>query len=142
MVFEAHTKHVPTLLFTHDSNLLISGGMDNMVKVWSVPSWELFASLEGHTKSVNTLSLSPDGATLASGSSDMTVKLWSIAEGQLLRGSKIAGRWSPRYVSRPTGSALRLASSSSDCIGIASGPRSAIYCRARRVPAECSRSGT
>jgi WD40 repeat protein len=83
ILIHAHSDHIPALHFTPDSLSLVSGGMDNLIKLWSVPGWELQATLEGHEKSVNALSLSPSGETLASGSSDATVKLWRLPTGEL-----------------------------------------------------------
>jgi len=82
-VFHAHNSYIIDLLFTHNSHTLVSCGMDNVVKLWSLPNWEHLGSFEGHTKSVNSLSLSPDGKTLATGSSDQTVKLWSFPGGEI-----------------------------------------------------------
>jgi len=39
--------------------------MGNVVKLWSVPDWELIRTFEGHANSVNSFSLFPDGKTLA-----------------------------------------------------------------------------
>jgi WD40 repeat protein len=83
-VFQAHSSYVIDLLFTPDGKTLISAGMDNIVKLWSVPDWHAVDTWEGHEKSVNTLALSPDGGTLATGSTDATVKLWSFPEGKVL----------------------------------------------------------
>ena len=82
--FDAHAGQVLDLTFTPESDVLISAGMDNMVKLWSVDDWELIATLEGHEKSVNSLALSPEGRTLATGSSDATVGLWSLPNRELL----------------------------------------------------------
>jgi len=83
-IFEAHSSYVLGLRFTGDSRALISAGMDNVVKLWSVPDWELIRTFEGHGNSVNSFSLSPDETTLATGSSDNTVRLWSFPDGELL----------------------------------------------------------
>lgn len=83
-VFEAHDSYVLGLLFTPDSQRLVSAGMDNLVKLWSVPDWALSRTLEGHANSVNSMSLSPDGSTLATGSTDNTVRLWSLDDGRVL----------------------------------------------------------
>jgi WD40 repeat protein len=83
-IFEAHDSYVLDLHFTEDSQTLISSGMDNVVKLWSVQGWEGLRTLEGHANSVSSISLSPDEKTLATGSSDQTVKLWSFPEGELL----------------------------------------------------------
>ena len=60
-VFEAHESYILGLLFTGDSQTLVSSGMDNMVKLWSASDWKLVRTFEGHAHSVNSLSLSPDG---------------------------------------------------------------------------------
>lgn len=82
--FNAHEGQVLDLLFTREGRSLISAGMDNVVKVWSVGDWVLSATLRGHEKSVNAIALSPDGHTLVSGSSDATVKLWSLPSVEVL----------------------------------------------------------
>lgn len=84
-VFVAHDSYVLDLLFTPDSQTLVSAGMDNLVKLWSLPDWALARTLEGHSHSVNSISLASDGATLATGSTDATVQLWSMADGKLLQ---------------------------------------------------------
>ena len=71
-LFEAHSSHVLALLFTRDSRLLVSAGMDNLVRLWSVPGWRLVSTFEGHANSVNSISLAPDEKVLASGSTDTT----------------------------------------------------------------------
>ena len=83
-VFEAHSSYVLGLLFTSDSQTLISAGMDNVIKLWSVPGWEPVRTLVGHANSVNSIALAPNGRVLASGSTDATVKLWAFPDGQVL----------------------------------------------------------
>ena len=83
-IFEAHSSYVLELLFTRDSQTLVSAGMDNVVKLWSVPDWELVRTFEGHANSVNSIALSPDEKTLATGSTDTTARLWSFPHGQVL----------------------------------------------------------
>ena len=82
--FEAHSSYVLGVLFTPDNGNLVSASMDNTVKVWQVPGWELLREFKGHSNSVNGIAISPDGKTLATGSSDQTVKLWSLEGGDLL----------------------------------------------------------
>jgi WD40 repeat protein len=84
ITFEAHDSYVLALKFSRDGKTLISGGMDNVVKLWSVPEWNPVAIFKGHDNSVNGFSLSPDERTLATASSDNTVKVWSFPEGELL----------------------------------------------------------
>jgi WD40 repeat protein len=83
-VFDAHDSYVLDVLFSPDGGTLVSAGMDNLVKLWSVPECQPVATFVDHAKSVNSMALAPNGATLASGSSDATVKLWSFPDGQPL----------------------------------------------------------
>jgi WD40 repeat protein len=83
-VFQAHDNYVLGLRFTASGHRLVSAGMDNVVKVWSVPDWELEAVFAGHANSVNSISLSPDEQVLATGSTDATVRLWSFPAGEVL----------------------------------------------------------
>ncbi|MEM7331006.1 MAG: hypothetical protein AAF490_02865 [Chloroflexota bacterium] len=82
--FVAHDSYVLDLIFTKDSQTLISAGMDNQVNIWDVPTWERKKQLSHHSKSVNCLALSSDETRLASGSSDNQVVLWSFPDGELL----------------------------------------------------------
>jgi WD40 repeat protein len=84
VIFEAHDSYVLNLHFTHNARKLISSGMDNVIKLWSVPDWKLEHTFEGHANSVNGIGLTPDERILASGSTDCTVKLWSFPQGEIL----------------------------------------------------------
>ena len=80
LTFAAHTSYVLGLVFSPDSDTLVSSGMDRVVRLWSAADWQLLRTLEGHTQSVNSIALSPDGTTLATGSTDASVRLWSFPE--------------------------------------------------------------
>jgi WD40 repeat protein len=90
-VFQAHDSHINDLVFSPDGNFLLSAGMDNRVRLWSVPDWELSLELEGHQKSVNSLSLTARGERLVTASSDRTVREWSLEKGELHRQFAIKG---------------------------------------------------
>ena len=83
VVIEAHDSHCNDVEFTEDSKTLVSAGMDNVVKLWSVGDWKHKKTFEGHEKSVNSLSFSPDGKTLVTGSTDESLNLWSFPGGKL-----------------------------------------------------------
>ena len=83
-IFQAHESYVISLTFTKDSKMLISSGMDNLIRLWEVPNWKMANEFKSHANSVNDISLSPDDNILASSSSDKTIKLWAFPSGELL----------------------------------------------------------
>ena len=76
-----------SVAFAPDGATLASGSMDKTIKLWSVASRAVQATLTAHTNGVWSVAFAPDGATLASGSADRTIKLWTGARevGTLLR---------------------------------------------------------
>ena len=83
--FPAHEHYVLSLAFTADSQTLVSGGMDGLIKQWAVGEWSELATFRGHTGVVHSVAISPDGGLLASGSGDATVRVWSLSTNRLLR---------------------------------------------------------
>ena len=45
-IIEAHESYVLGVKFTWESNLLLSCGMDNVVKVWRVGDWQHLRTIE------------------------------------------------------------------------------------------------
>ena len=82
-IFEAHQHYVLSLVFSPDSQMLASSGVDGGIKIWSAGSWQHLGTIGGHDNSVNAIAISPDGRLLASGSSDATVRLWSFPDGDV-----------------------------------------------------------
>ena len=64
----------------NDNALIVSGGRDKLVKLWSVKEEKEIASFAGHKMGINAVTLSNDNALIASGGSDKLVKLWSVKE--------------------------------------------------------------
>ncbi len=83
--FKAHARHAMSALFAPGGEELVTCGMDAMVHVWAVPSFELVRSFRGHEKSVNGMCLTPDAGTLVTGSTDRTLRLWDYRTGELLK---------------------------------------------------------
>ncbi len=67
-----------------DGDTVISGGLDDTIRVWRCSTGELLNTLRGHTKAVNCLTVSPDGKTLVSGGDDATIRVWNLKTGALL----------------------------------------------------------
>jgi len=63
-----------------EGKYIVSGGMDNLVKVWHLlPKNKQRTPVKtcvGHSDSVEAVLFFPDGKTFASGSKDKTVMIW------------------------------------------------------------------
>lgn len=79
----AHPDNVMSVSFSPDGQLMVTGGKDQTVKLWTREG-RLIRSLQGHQGWVNSVKFSPDGKILASASDDGTLKLWNL-RGQLLK---------------------------------------------------------
>jgi WD40 repeat protein len=76
---------VETVAISPDGTLLVSGGCDETIKLWSLSDGALLKTLTGHGGTVCAVAISPDGTLLASASDDKTIKLWSFPDGALLK---------------------------------------------------------
>ncbi|MCB0108148.1 MAG: hypothetical protein KDE53_19635, partial [Caldilineaceae bacterium] len=100
-----HTNRIRSVAFgpPHEGGgqLLASGGHDNTIRLWALPTAASAAPvfnpttsgtpcrvLAGHMDAIRSLSFSPDGQLLASGSDDGAVSLWDLSAGL---GAGIAG---------------------------------------------------
>lgn len=68
-----------------DASLLVSGGADDVARVWRTDTGEEILVLSGHTNDVNGVNFSPDGKTIVTASSDQSVRLWDAQTGTLLK---------------------------------------------------------
>ncbi|NSW52560.1 MAG: WD40 repeat domain-containing protein [Anaerolineae bacterium] len=76
--FEAHSNYVNQAQFMPIVPILVTAGMDNTLKLWSVPRWEALATFNGHENSVNCFFAMSHDRCLVSGSSDKTIRKWNI----------------------------------------------------------------
>jgi len=83
---EGHSDWVSCVRFSPNAQfpLIVSGGWDKAVKVWSLSNLKLLTNLMGHTGYVNTVTVSPDGSLCASGGKDGTALLWDLNKGEHL----------------------------------------------------------
>ncbi len=78
----AHEGGADCAAFSPDGALLVTGGRDNLIKLWDlrVPDEKPVAALDGHSKPVLTVAYHPAGAMIVSGSGDNSVRLWGVSE--------------------------------------------------------------
>ena len=69
---------VMAVTFNDTSDQIISGGLDNDIKIWDLRRADLMLDLKGHGDTVTSLCLSPDGTHVLSNGMDNTVRLWDV----------------------------------------------------------------
>lgn len=65
-------------------NLLASGGIEKVIRIWDTRSGARIAKFIGHTDNVRSLLCSEDGKTFISAASDTTIKIWDLTAGRCL----------------------------------------------------------
>jgi eukaryotic-like serine/threonine-protein kinase len=70
--------------FSPDSERLVSGTYEGLVKVWNAETGEELVSIMGHTGAVRSVAFSPDGSRVVSAAGNNTVKMWDAVSGQEL----------------------------------------------------------
>jgi WD40 repeat protein len=69
--------------FTKDGRLVISGGADNMARLWDAVSGKLVFELRGHTNGVTGADIAPDGTRICTVSTyDHTARVWDLGSGK------------------------------------------------------------
>ncbi|NOY41842.1 MAG: protein kinase [Planctomycetes bacterium] len=74
-----HEGPVRSVAFSPDGNSVASGGQDNVVRIWHLPSNQESKVLRGHASHVRDCVFSPNSQQLLSASRDGLVKLWQPA---------------------------------------------------------------
>jgi WD40 repeat protein len=80
--WQGSAREIDAFAFAAGGDVLATGGVDPIVRLWSVPDGKEIASLKGHTLAVYALAFSPDGRSLASGSDDHSIRIWDVARGE------------------------------------------------------------
>ncbi|CAM9182956.1 unnamed protein product [Ectocarpus sp. 13 AM-2016] len=69
---------VTAVCLSRDDQQVMSGGIDNEIKVFDVRKLDIAYTMTGHTDTVTGLALSPDGNHLLSNSMDNSVIMWDV----------------------------------------------------------------
>ncbi len=81
----AHVSWVASVAVSADGRIAVSGGADQIVRVWDLAGGACRHTLFGHTKEVESVAVSADARVAVSGSRDKTVRVWDLAGGVCLR---------------------------------------------------------
>ena len=81
VVLSGHSDVVVAVSFSSDGALLVSGSVDETIKLWDIQTGGIVKTFSGHTDSIVCVSISADSALIASGSDDKTIRLWDIQKG-------------------------------------------------------------
>lgn len=84
--FVAHASDVNCAKFgRRTSRILITGGEDQKVNVWSVGKPSAILSLSGHTSPVESVSFDSSEVMIGAGAANGTIKIWDIEEAKVVR---------------------------------------------------------
>ncbi|MGB3201951.1 MAG: serine/threonine-protein kinase [Nodosilinea sp.] len=78
-----HQSWVTAAAFSPQQPVLVSGSLDDTLRIWHWPSGDVLHSLKGHARGVNDVAIDRRGQRLVSCGDDATIKVWQLGEGTL-----------------------------------------------------------
>ncbi|MFQ4139472.1 protein kinase domain-containing protein [Nodosilinea sp. PGN35] len=80
---KGHQSWVTALAFSTQQPVLVSGSLDDSVRIWNWQTGDLLHTLKGHARGVNAVAIDRRGQLLVSCGDDATVKVWHLSDGSL-----------------------------------------------------------
>jgi serine/threonine-protein kinase len=75
-----HTAAISAIAISHDGYRALTGGKDNIVRLWDVRQGKEMARFEAHTKPITSVIFTNNGKRGISGSEDTTIHVWDLAQ--------------------------------------------------------------
>ena len=69
---------ITAITFADTSNQIISGGIENVIKIWDIRKNEVVHYLPGHADTITGISLNNVGTHIVSNSMDCTARIWDV----------------------------------------------------------------
>jgi WD40 repeat protein len=79
-----HTSWVTAVAFNPRTATLVSGSLDDSIKIWDLQAGDAVKTLPGHPRGVNDIRISTKGQVLVSCGDDDTVKVWNLVAARLI----------------------------------------------------------
>ena len=116
--FEGHTHHVLAVDWKSDGKQLVTGGADNVLKVWDFETGEQVRTLQPAGKQVTAVRWVPGKPEVAGASGDKTVRFWNPDNGGIAADlqrarATMSSAWRSRRTARASPPGGPTASSSS-----------------------------
>eukprot|EP00096_Caligus_rogercresseyi_P008873 TRINITY_DN2888_c0_g1_i1.p1 TRINITY_DN2888_c0_g1~~TRINITY_DN2888_c0_g1_i1.p1 ORF type:complete len:353 (+),score=90.06 TRINITY_DN2888_c0_g1_i1:45-1103(+) len=73
-----NTFQVTGVSYNDTADQIISGGIDNDLKIWDIRKNTTIFTLSGHTDTITGVSLSPDGSYALTNSMDNSLRIWDV----------------------------------------------------------------
>ncbi|MEP0947065.1 MULTISPECIES: serine/threonine-protein kinase [Cyanophyceae] len=80
---KGHQSWVTALAFSAQQPVLVSGSLDDSVRIWNWQTGDLLHTLKGHARGVNAVAIDRRGQLLVSCGDDATIKIWQLGDGSL-----------------------------------------------------------
>lgn len=80
-----HTNAIHEVVFSSDSRLMASGGVDRIIRLWEVAPGSSADNLDKHSNFITNVVYSPDGSLVATNAYEDDVKIWDAGTGFLRR---------------------------------------------------------
>lgn len=80
----AHSKAVKCITHVKASNMLVTGSLDSLLKIWDLKTYVLLRALKGHVSGIWCVDYVPGTSFIVSGSKDDYLKIWDVSNGECL----------------------------------------------------------